>query len=80
MKKKKNPIAKDLRTPKYRLKVASDKKKYSRKNQPNPDSLKPDKNWLTFLQRLYYICVTELWQILLAKGEIKYGKAIKKIR
>ena len=41
---KKNPIAKDLRTPKYKLKVAPDKKKYSRKNQPNPDSLAPDKN------------------------------------
>ena len=44
MKKRKNPIAKDLRTPKYKLKVAPDKKKYSRKNQPNPDSLTPDKN------------------------------------
>jgi hypothetical protein len=44
MKKKKNPIAKDLRTPKYKLKVTPDKKKYSRKNQPNPDSLTPDKN------------------------------------
>ena len=45
MKKKKNPIAKDLRTPKYRLKVAPDKKKYTRKNQPNPHSLETDKNW-----------------------------------
>ena len=44
MKKKKNPIAKDLRTPKYRLKVAPDKKKYSRKNQTNLDSLTSDKN------------------------------------
>ena len=44
MKKKKNPIAKDPRTPKYRLKVAPDKKKYTRKNQPNPHSLETDKN------------------------------------
>lgn len=44
MKKKKNPIAKDLRTPKYRLKIAPDKKKYSRKNQPSGDPLAIDKN------------------------------------
>ena len=44
MKKKKNPIAKDLRTPKYRLKIAPDKKKYSRKKQPTLDPLTIDKN------------------------------------
>ena len=40
----KNPVAKELRTPKYRLKVAPDKKKYSRKNQPIPHTLETDKN------------------------------------
>ena len=28
----KNPVAKELRTPKYRSKVVKDKKKYDRKN------------------------------------------------
>tara|TARA_R100001460_G_scaffold63559_1_gene103781 strand:- start:59 stop:298 length:240 start_codon:yes stop_codon:yes gene_type:complete len=32
MKKKENPIAKDLRTPKYRKRVVKDKTKYDRKN------------------------------------------------
>ena len=34
MTKKRNLIAKDLRTPKYRLKIEKNKKKYTRKNQP----------------------------------------------
>jgi len=44
MKKKRNPLAKDLRTPKYKLKVATSKKKYSRKNQLKSDLLSPDEN------------------------------------
>tara|TARA_B100001758_G_C18255898_1_gene528319 strand:- start:9 stop:125 length:117 start_codon:yes stop_codon:yes gene_type:complete len=33
MKKKRNPLAKDLKTPKYRIRVKPDKTKYSRKNK-----------------------------------------------
>ena len=35
MKKKRNPLAKDLKTPKYRIRVKPDKTKYSRKNKKN---------------------------------------------
>tara|TARA_Y100000992_G_scaffold231798_1_gene162885 strand:+ start:533 stop:667 length:135 start_codon:yes stop_codon:yes gene_type:complete len=44
MAKKRNLIAKDLRTPKYRLKIEQNKKKYSRKNQPKLDPVQPEKN------------------------------------
>ena len=44
MLKKRNLIAKDLRTPKYRLKIEQNKKKYSRKNQPKLNSVEPEKN------------------------------------
>lgn len=37
MKHIKNPIAKDLRTPKYRLRVVKDKKSYDRKAQKRED-------------------------------------------
>tara|TARA_Y100001970_G_scaffold7328_1_gene8356 strand:+ start:389 stop:505 length:117 start_codon:yes stop_codon:yes gene_type:complete len=33
MRKKRNPLAKDLKTPKYRIRVKPDKTKYSRKNK-----------------------------------------------
>tara|TARA_B100000482_G_C12594537_1_gene292815 strand:- start:1253 stop:1369 length:117 start_codon:yes stop_codon:yes gene_type:complete len=33
MEKKRNPLAKDLKTPKYRTRVKPDKTKYSRKNK-----------------------------------------------
>jgi|TARA_B100002051_G_scaffold187628_1_gene177664 hypothetical protein len=35
MRKKRNPIAKDLKTPKYKMRVKPLKKKYSRKNKQN---------------------------------------------
>ena len=44
MTKKRNLIAKDLRTPKYRLKIEQNKKKYSRKNQTKLDPIEPEKN------------------------------------
>ena len=44
MTKKRNLIAKDLRTPKYRLKIEKNKKKYTRKNQPKIDPIKLEKN------------------------------------
>lgn len=34
-KKKRNPLVKDLRTPKYKHKIEPDKKKYSRKKKHN---------------------------------------------
>tara|TARA_Y100000816_G_C25682153_1_gene361122 strand:- start:259 stop:375 length:117 start_codon:yes stop_codon:yes gene_type:complete len=33
MKKKRNPLAKDLKTPKYKIRIQQDKTKYSRKNK-----------------------------------------------
>jgi hypothetical protein len=44
MAKKRNLIAKDLRTPKYRLKIEKNKKKYTRKNQPKPDPIETENN------------------------------------
>ena len=44
MTKKRNLIAKDLRTTKYRLKIEKNKKKYTRKNQPKIDFIEPEKN------------------------------------
>ena len=44
MTKKRNLIAKDLRTPKYRLKIEKNKKKYTRKNLPKLDPIEPKKN------------------------------------
>ena len=37
---KQNPIAKELRTPKYKMKVNKNKKKYSRKPKPFNDPFK----------------------------------------
>ena len=44
MKKNRNQLAKDLRTKKYKLKIEPNKKKYTRKNQPKPESATPEKN------------------------------------
>ena len=44
MKKNRNPLAKDLRTQKYKLKIEPHKKKYTRKNQPKPEPATPEKN------------------------------------
>jgi hypothetical protein len=44
MTKKRNLIAKDLRTPKYRLKIEKNKKKYTRKNQAKTNPIEPEKN------------------------------------
>ena len=44
MTKKRNLIAKDLRTPKYRVKIEKNKKKYTRKNQPKLVPIEPEKN------------------------------------
>tara|TARA_A100001234_G_scaffold140970_1_gene123784 strand:+ start:903 stop:1019 length:117 start_codon:yes stop_codon:yes gene_type:complete len=33
MKKKRNPLTKDLKTPKYKIRIQQDKTKYSRKNK-----------------------------------------------
>ena len=38
--KKPNPIAKELRTPKYKMRVTKNKKKYSRKKKPFNDPFK----------------------------------------
>jgi len=46
--KKQNPIAKDLRTPKYKKRVVKDKTKYDRKDDKNTDNKHSnlDKPWL----------------------------------
>ena len=71
MKKNRNPLAKDLRTQKYKLKIEPNKKKYTRKNQPKPESATPEKNWLNSLKLLYYICVTVMWHKKYLNGELK---------
>ena len=38
--KKPNPIAKELRTPKYKMRVNKNKKKYTRKKKPFNDAFK----------------------------------------
>ena len=38
--KKPNPIAKELRTPKYKMRVTKNKKKYTRKKKPFNDAFK----------------------------------------
>ena len=35
--KKRNPLAKDLKSPKYKMRVTRDKKKYSRKRDTDQD-------------------------------------------
>ena len=47
--KKQNPIAKDLRTPKYRKRVVKDKTKYDRKNNKRKSSIVVSNGILTYI-------------------------------
>ena len=47
--KKQNPIAKDLRTPKYRKRVVKDKTKYDRKDIKRKSSIVVSNGVLTYI-------------------------------